>query len=113
MPDEYKHNTDRCEKWTAFLTDVKTDGPNILACVQLRNPGWKTATFVARQISGLFTFNSSYVHSTAVEISRNKETPIILNRQTVPQAINLMVCIGDTLGLRVSVSKQIDEFQDS
>jgi hypothetical protein len=92
----------REEKWLKYLSD-KTDSDiqRLLLCLGKNNPLWKEKE-IAKRISGIFQFNSDRYHETSHELNDGIEVQI--EKSTInAQIINMMVCMADAYGLKLTV----------
>ena len=111
MPKDapYFKSKDRRKKWESFLKDNTTNGPAIMQCLKEKVPSWSGEFKAADQISSLYSYSSEGLHVTSHEIADNPGGfPICITEgpSLLLQGGKAMLCIGEVLGLVITLKKK-------
>ena len=100
---------DRRKKWESFLKDNTTNGPAIMQCLKEKLPSWSGEFKAADQISSLYSYSSEGLHVTSHEIADNPGGfPVCITERPslLLQGGKAMLCIGEVLGLVITLKKK-------
>ena len=103
---QYK-DMSRKEKWEAYFKDANGEGPSILECIVKANPLWdkkaQSAEKIAERLAFFYDSTSDNYHASSHQIEGNKNGTTIVIGEILPQLVNVIMCIGNGLGLRIEV----------